>query len=92
MKVRHEITHTTDVDGITYRVARPEDFDAVVDYMYEHYLQDEPMSKAGGGQPERQDVVVANLNDFLADGVSVIAVDAAKGNIVGHMVASTYNM
>lgn len=85
MKFRFDIDYEVEEDGIIYRAVRnDEDAAKTRDFYLDIFLKNEPATKSCGGYAQRHPGMVKQIDEYIADGVSIIAVDPNRdGFVVG---------
>ena len=63
---------------------------AILDLLYDNFFRDEPMNRAvglvGTAEDQRSPILDGYVSGVLGEGLSVVAVDADTGEIVGEII------
>uniref|UniRef100_A0A1I8HXQ8 N-acetyltransferase domain-containing protein n=1 Tax=Macrostomum lignano TaxID=282301 RepID=A0A1I8HXQ8_9PLAT len=77
------------IDGLRYRVARPDDRDATWKLMLQDFFPKTPLNKhIGGVNPEDLNIDLTLPPGLLGQGVTVVTEDPSSGALVGARVSS----
>ena len=91
---KYKIDHSFSKDGIKYSLAKTENqANEILDIFMGDFSKDDPLSKllVKYGPKERPEPILKQVHELVAEGVSLIAIDEATGEIVGMRIGKIVN-